>query len=306
VVQFELVGVPYTSMAEPGGVARAIDVLRSAGLADRLEAAGEVHDAGDLALIAGDGLRGPSGILNEDALARLVIATRGAVASSQDGQRLPLLVGGDCPVLLGALAATRDRHGACGLVLVDGHEDAWPPSLSPTGEASDSELGVALGLFNGALSEPLASLIPLLVPEAVAMLGPRDRKEIDAKGAPSLDGTVAMFRNDDAVRAHGPLSSAHEAATTIGLCAPAFWLHLDLDVLRSEELAAVDYPQPGGLTWQELHELGVAALTAPGCAGASIAIYNPDKDRDRKGAERIVRFAADLVAGIGATTRGTD
>ena len=300
-IRFELIGVPYTSMAEPGGIARAIDVLRSAGLGDRLAAAGDVRDAGDLALIEGDGLRGGSGFLNEAALARLVVAVREAVGSSQDRERMPLLVGGDCPVLLGGLAATRDRHGGAGLMLVDGHEDAWPASVSPTGEASDSEVGLALGLVGDALPEPLDRLTPLLAPEAVAMLGPRDRREIDEQGASSLDGRVAMFRNDEAVRACGPYASAHEAAAAIGLGAPAFWLHLDLDVLRTEELAAVDYPQPGGLKWQELGEIGAAALAAPGCAGVSIVIYNPDRDQDGVGAERIVRFAADLVAAAGET-----
>ncbi len=91
-------------------------------------------------------------------------------------------------------------------------------------------------------------------------------------------------------------TSARETAAAIDLVATAFWLHLDLDVLRIEELAAVDYPQPGGLTWQELREVGASALTAPGCAGVSIVIYNPDKDQDGRGAEQIVRFAADLAA----------
>jgi len=81
-------------------------------------------------------------------------------------------------------------------------------------------------------------------------------------------------------------TSAREAAAAIDLVATAFWLHLDLDVLRIEELAAVDYPQPGGLTWQELREVGASALTAPGCAGVSIVIYNPDKDQDGRGAEQ--------------------
>ena len=293
---FELVGVPYTSMAARGGIARAIEVLRSEGLADRLGTAGDVRDAGDLSLIEGDGVRGPSGFLNETALARLVVATREAVASSHDRGRLPVLVGGDCPVMLGALAAVRDRHGACGLILVDGHEDAWPPSLSPTGEASDSEVGVALGLVGGALPEPLGSLAPLLGPDAVAMLGPRDRAELEAAGVASLDGTVAGFRDDESVRALGPSAAAQQAVAAVAPAAPAFWLHIDLDVLRADELAAVDYPQPGGLTWPELGDIGSAALAAPGCAGASIVIYNPDRDPDRAGAKRIVGFAAGLVA----------
>jgi len=299
-MRFDLVGVPYTSMAAGGGIARAIDVLRLAGLVERLQAAGEVHDAGDLDLVEGDGQHGASGLLNEAALARLVVATRSAVASSHDCERLPLLVGGDCPVLLGALAATRERHGACALMLVDGHEDAWPPRRSPTGEASDSEVALALGLVEEALPEPLDQMVPLLAPKAVAMLGPRDRREIEEAGVSSLDGTVALFRDDETVRAAGTSASAREAAAVIAGGARAFWLHLDLDVLSTAELAAVDYPQPGGLTWHELREIAATALTAPGCAGASIVIYNPDRDDDGAGAERIVRFAADLVASASA------
>jgi arginase len=282
VLQFELVGVPYTSMAEPGGIARAIEVLRSAALVERLTGARAVQDAGDLVLEVGDGVRGRSGLLNESALARLVAATREAVARSQSRGRLPLLVGGDCPVMLGALEALRERHGACVLLHVDGHEDAWPPQLSPTGEASDSE--VALALESG-----------LLEPSAVAMLGPRDRADIDEGGASSLDGTVALFMDDRAVGARGPSDSAREAVAAISGPASAFWLHLDLDVLRTAEFAAVDYPQPGGLSWPELREIAAAALAAPGCGGVSIAIYNPDRDADGTGASRVVDFAAALV-----------
>jgi len=291
---FDLVGVPYTSMAQPGGIARAIAVLRDSGLVEHLRAAGDVDDTGNLDLIEGDGRRGASGLLNEAALGRLVSATRDAVAASDARGRVPLLVGGDCPVLLGALAAIRDRHGGCGLVLVDGHEDAYLPALSPTGEASDSEVGIALGLIRDALPTPLDDLTPLLTPSALAMLGPRDRDEIEAEGATSLDGTVALFLDDAAVRARGPADAARHATATIA--APAFWLHLDLDVLRTADFAAVDYPQPGGLTWQELRDLSATATRSPGCAGVSIAIYNPDRDRDEAGADQVARFAADLVA----------
>ena len=70
--------MPYTSMAQPGGIATAIDVLRGAGLAERLAALG-VHDAGDIELDPPSGKRGPSGLLNERALVRLVKTTRDAV-----------------------------------------------------------------------------------------------------------------------------------------------------------------------------------------------------------------------------------
>jgi arginase len=100
-----------------------------------------------MALKGPSGVRGRSGLLNEEALDHLVERTHETVHSIRDRGRIPLMVGGDCPVLLGALASIGPGTGP-GLLMLDGHEDAWPPSLSETGEASDSELGIALGLIS--------------------------------------------------------------------------------------------------------------------------------------------------------------
>jgi arginase len=291
-MELELIGVPYTSAARPGGIATAISVLRDAGLVETLGDA--VHDAGDLELLEGTGERGPSGLLNERALARLVTATREAVAASLARTRRPLLVGGDCPVLLGALAAGRDRGGTVGLLLVDGHEDAWPPMRSDTGEASDSEVAIALGHVAG-LPSPLGELVPLLNVEAVAMLGPRDRRELEEHGVASLDGAVALFRDDVAVRASGAATTAREATETLARASDSFWLHLDLDVLRTQDFPAADYLQPGGLTWEALFDVTAHALADPRCLGCSVVIYNPELDADRSSAARIVRFLSDVV-----------
>lgn len=75
-------------------------------------------------------------------------------------------------------------------------------------------------------------------------------------------------------------------------------------MLATSELPAVDYPQPGGLTWEELEEVVTAALAVPGCVGASVVIYNPDLDEERLHARRIVRFAAALSQPF--TRRTTD
>jgi arginase len=293
-VAFELFGVPFSSMHPPGGIARAIGVLREHGLAERLAGAGDVRDAGDLALAAGEGERGPSGLLNEPALLELTEASRDAVLGAHERGRTPLLVGGDCPVLLGALAAGRDLRGSCGLCHVDGHEDAWPPPSSPTGEASDSEIAIALGLV-ARLPGALEALVPLVAPDAIAMLGPRDAEEIAGGDVESLRGMVAWFGDDEAIRAAGPRAAARAALGAIGEAAPAFWLHVDLDVLATDEMPAVDYRQPGGLRWPELEAAAAEAIAAPECLGASIVIYNPDLDEGAASAERIVEFVAGLA-----------
>jgi arginase len=143
-IEVALVGVPFSSTGRRGGIADAARVLRAAGLRQRLSAVAPVHDHGDLPPTEPSTRRGPSGLLDEHGLTALVTRTRVTVAAALRQGRRPLLIGGDCPVVLGALAALKEANGRAGLVMADGHEDAWPPRSSPTGEASDSELGIAL------------------------------------------------------------------------------------------------------------------------------------------------------------------
>jgi arginase len=105
---------------------------------------------------------------------------------------------------------------------------------------------------------------------------------------------VGLFLDDRSVRERGPARSAAEALEAIG--EGEFWLHIDLDVLSSADFPAADYLQPDGLSWSELDELAVAVLAAPGLAGVSVAIYNPDRDPGLVVARRVVDFVV-RVAG---------
>jgi len=278
-------------MRRAGGIADAIGVLRATGLAERLAVLG-VTDASDLALDAPGGERGPSGLLNETALGRLVEATRERVHTARRSGRRALLVGGDCAVVLGALAALANEREV-GLVMLDGHEDAWPPSLSPTGEASDSELAIALGVVSERLPAPLDRFVPLLDRGNVALLGPRDSAEITAEGGRSIRDEVSFFIEGEAI-GRTPADELMAAALD-AIAATTFWLHVDLDVLSTQAFAAVDYPQPGGMDWEQLYRLAVTAARDDGCLGASIVIYNPDLDPDRSGARLVVKFVCRLV-----------
>ena len=184
-----------------------------------------------------------SGLLNEAALVELVEATREATLSARnDGDRL-LMVGGDCPVMLGALAALRDHSAArVGLLMLDGHEDGWLPAQSPTGEASDSELAIALGLVSDGLPAPLDQLVPLLEPADVALIGPRDRGEIDAERGRSLRDHVGLFLSaEETARAEDPGAAALRELEVSG-----FWLHVDLDVLATDAFGRGGLPAAWG------------------------------------------------------------
>jgi arginase len=283
-----LIGVPVNSGGTADGVARSPAVLRQRGLAEALARHGGFTDAGDLVLPVPVPVRGPSGLLAEDALVAMIEHVSGAVGAARRRGRFPLLVGGDCPVILGALAALQAEADRPGLLFVDGHEDAWPPRVSPTGEAADCELGLALRLFDTGLSPQLRAVLPRIDPADVAAVGPRDTGELAAAGVASLDGQLgALIRPAE-------LTADRYAAALAGL-PPPWWLHTDLDVLATSELVAVDYPQPGGLSWDRLAGLTATALAADGCAGWSVCIYNPDLDPGRDGADAIIRYITQAI-----------
>jgi arginase len=288
-----LIGVPTNSSGTADGVARAPGVLRQRGLAASLARSPGFTDAGDLELPAPQPRRGPSGLLAEDALIAMTGQVREAVATARHGGRFPLLIGGDCPVIAGALAALQAGRDEPGLLFVDGHEDAWPPRASPTGEAADCELGLVLRLFDDDLDPRLRGVLPRVRAADVVAVGPRDAGELARAGVPSLAGRLrALIRPAE-------LTPDRLAAATAGLPAP-WWLHTDLDVLATADFAAVDYPQPGGLSWAQLSQVTSAALAAGGCAGWSVCIYNPDLDPGRRGADDIVGYLTQAITGPAA------
>ncbi len=110
----------------------------------------------------------------------------------------------------------------------------------------------------------LTRLLPTLDPRNVVALGPRDA-DLAAHAVASVADRIVI-----------------RTAEALGADADA--------------LPAVDYPQPGGLSWPELESLTAAALRAPGCLGITVCIYNPDLDPDQQHARRIVDYVSQMCA----------
>jgi arginase len=284
-----LLGVPTNSAGTIDGVAQGPVVLREVGLVDALHRHAKVHDYGDVTLPDPSPTRDSrSHVIDPGGLDALVARVRDAVAPILLNGHLPLVIGGDCPLLLGCLAASTGRDRV-GLLFVDGHEDAYLPMQSSTGEAADMELAFALGMADASWSRELSTLLPLVAPTDVRILGARDAELLRAEGVASLRDRVALV--------DGERLAADPARIAAAACASLpqpWWFHLDLDVLSTEALPAIDYPQPGGLGWDELVVVATTALRADP-RGWDVTIYNPDLDPARVHARRIVRFLGSVI-----------
>jgi arginase len=288
----EVIGAPFNSVGTADGVARAPAALRRAGLVTALEpVADDVVDLGDLEFPEATPERDPTTrVIAVDALAPTLRSVRDAVGRAFDRGYFPLVLGGDCPVLLGCLAAA--GRDVARVLYIDGHEDAWTPEQSTTGEAADMDLGWLLGLGVEKLPPALRDEIPTAEPEDVIVLGARDQDELAEAGVPSIADIVRIVRPE--VIARDPAAVARDAVESMDRRGP-WWLHVDLDVLSTDSLAAVDYRQPGGLDWPTLTELTAAALASAAIFGWSVTIYNPDLDPTGDDARRIVQYIAEAM-----------
>jgi arginase len=279
-----LLGAPLDSSGDGRGEERAPEALRAAGLA----AAFDARDAGDVAPPLRDPERDPaSGVIAHAQLRRSSENLRDAVAGAlRDGDR-PLVVGGDCTLLLGAIAGAREAVGRVGLWFVDGHADYFDGASSPTGEAADMELAILTGNGPPGLVD-IAGEVPALEPADVVILGhrPPDADPDVALELGRVPYSIARTSAEE-IMATGPEMVGKRWARELGGRGPT-WLHLDLDALDEAALPAVTYRQPRGLTWEAFADLVRPLLASPALVGASVADFNPDLDPDGAHARRIV------------------
>ncbi|WP_189936443.1 arginase family protein [Streptomyces sulfonofaciens] len=275
--------------------------LREQGIVRRLralEGGVEVpprHDLGDR--------REDDGVPNAPALAVYTRRLADRIEHHVRAGDLPVVLGGDCSIQLGAALALR-RTGRYGLAALGATAGFRPPGdRERTGAAADAYLALSTGRGRRELTA-LEGLRPYLRDDDVRLLGLRDahcdRPEHTRPDGPggsngpggtngpgSCTATVGDIRErgvDDVVRA---AATSLEADVLRG-----FWVHVDADVLDPSVMPAVRDPEADGLVPDEVAALLAPLVHSPRCAGLTIAGLDPDLDPDGAAGALL----ADLVA----------
>jgi arginase len=272
---FTFIGVPIDSVGRSGGTELSPAKLRSLGLA---EVCG--RDAGDLDVrIRGEERDPVTGIVGSADVVSATGVIREAVAATLAGGERPFLAGGCCAELPGALAGARDVLGRIGVAYLDGHLDLYDGQTSPTGEAADMPLSVALGFGPPAWVEACGGASARA--EHVVPIGHRDPDEWSTLDGlrPSLGPGFRPVSKDE-VQAEGPAAVGERVARDLSSSVGHFWMHLDVDVLGEDVFPATDYLLPNGLDIDELAALLEPLARSSALVGVSIGCYNPEKDPD--------------------------
>jgi arginase len=296
--RWAVVGVPIDTIGSPEGgppygTEAAPAALRALNLTTRLGA----RDLGDLDVrVTGTDRDPESGIVGWPSVGSMTTEVRAAVRRVlQSGER-PLLLGGCCGLVMGAVAGARDELGRVGVVNVDGHVDAYDNRTSPTGEAADMPVGAQLGLGWPDLLR-LMGPKPVVADGDAVVIGARDPDEAADLG--DLPDRLGIMQQDrDAVVADparaGRAAVAHFARGTAA--APVYWVHLDVDVLDQTVFPATDYLMPNGIDLEQLEGVLRPIVQHPAMIGFSLGCYNPSKDPDGQYGVALADLLADLLA----------
>lgn len=298
--RLRLIGVPSSAGAHAPGVEKGPAKLRAAGLAGALSAAGvPAWDWGDLPGGSFATTVAESGARNLPAVTEVVSRVSDAVAAARADDDIAVLLGGDCTLVLGAVAGLRrqDQDGnGVGVFYLDGDADLDIPQ---EGWGVMDSCGVAHLLGDG--DPQLAALRP-------------DGPLLDA-GSLVLFGfhpaqlSIGQWRRYASRGLYGvpvtdiPAGTAGRRATRALARLrdnDALVCHLDVDVIDYARFPLADCPRyHGGLSLPDTFDALQAAAGHPGLACLTLTEVNPDHDPACELTSQLVtRWSAAVAAGM--------
>lgn len=193
--------------------------------------------------------------------------------AAREAGALPIVLGGNCGVTLGAVASAPDPRDI-GVLWLDAHADFNTPETTTSGFLD----GMALAMLTGRCWRTLASTIKGFSPvpeEHVVLCGVRD---VDPPEEDLLARSAVTVVRGATIRSGGLAAGLTSALDALRSRVRRLHLHLDADVLDATRARANHFASPGGLTSDEL--VGVARLAAERfeIVSAAVTAYDPAID----------------------------
>jgi arginase len=287
-MRIEILGTPFNGLGTFSDIENPAEGLRQANLMSLLETSGHiVTDLGDLSGFQCRDIRDDeTGINDFDLWLNFSQELSKIVGAMLDRQAFPLLLGGDCRMLVGIFAAFAQRETEVGLVFLDGHADFHSPETSPSGDPADMELAILTGRGPERITR-IAGKYPLIKDEEVVVYGIRAWDGIGASNIEVYDRRL-MVEN-------GIKYSVKEGLKKFSQKELPIWLHFDVDAL-DPKFMPVMFPEPDGLTFEEAQEFLGLVWASSRVIGMSIACYHPKLDADGNAGARLVTLVSEVLS----------
>ena len=298
-----VLGVPTSAGSHHCGQEQAPRRLRQAGLVSGLRQRGiPVIDEGDLPMERYRSMGIGTAARDLDRVIAVVRATAVRMGEILRRGDIPLVLGGDCTVTIGAVAAIVAQEPDAGLVYFDGDADLNTPG-SGSGVLDATVLTHLLGRGSEALAHA-GTRCPLLDEGHVVLVEFHPSElSVDDDAWPKASD-VLTFPATTIGRDH--VRTARTAVAALRRRAGRYLVHFDVDVIDSGDLALANFPHfNGGLSATEAFDCLRVFIATAGFAGLVVTEVNPGHDPD---GDLLADFAASLgevLASAAATWHDT-
>jgi arginase len=202
------------------------------------------------------------------------------------------VIGGNCTVEFGVVAANLRKCESLGLIYLDLHADMNTPRSTADGALDWMGVAHMLGL-DGAIPQwaSCGPRYPLISPAQVHLVGFDPDSATEWERSAIRDRAIAMSSVADV--AQSPVRCADTILSKWGMDFERLLVHLDVDVIDFNDLPlAENYSKNKGLSYSHTLELLGVFLKSPKFAGLTLAEINPDHGAED--GSTIQRFAQDL------------
>ena len=182
----------------------------------------------------------------------MLAAVRGAVESAASSGKLPVLLGGEHSITIGAVQALAELHSDLSVLYIDAHADM-----------RDSYMGTEWG--HASAARRVSEVCPLAL-VGVRSVSAEEKEFIEGQGIPTWFWDAGSPANLDNAIA---LATEHLTEN--------IYISIDLDALDPSIMAGVGTPEPGGMLWHEILALLRAVSHRANIVGFDVVELNPSQ-----------------------------
>jgi arginase len=287
-MQIDIIGVPLDLGADRRGVDMGPSAIRYAHLHTKLEELGYIlQDKGNIEVpIQETCAITDSRLKYLDCIVPMGRRVAGAVATSVQGDRFPLVLGGDHSLSVGSIRGAA-KHRKLGVIWVDAHADFNTAETTPSGNIHGMPLAALCGLGDPRLVCLWDEAAPVLDPRRVAVIGARDLDPGEKRNLRDADVMVQSMEQIDRI---GMVAALEKAIHRVSRDVDGIYLSLDMDALDPRHAPGVGTPVPGGLTYREAHLACEVVAETGKLIGMDLVEVNPILDVQNQTAILAVEF----------------
>lgn len=250
-MKIDIIGVPIDLGADRRGVDMGPSAIRYAHLQPKLQELGhEVQDEGNIEVPIAEMCKITNPKLKYiDCIVPMSRRVAGAVATSIQGGRFPLVLGGDHSLSLGSVRGAA-KQKRIGVIWVDAHADFNTDKTTPSGNIHGMPLAALAGMGEKSLVQLWDEMVPVVDPQRIAIIGARD---LDSGEKANLREKGVMVMGMEQIDRMSLVRVVEKAIERVSRDVDGIYLSFDMDSMDPRHAPGVGTPVPAGLTQREGH-----------------------------------------------------